>query len=363
MPIIRAFCEDDIDATARLHQAVFPPDEEPASLAAYRAYFRDTFLSGPRPESGFPSLVCEEPDGALSGFLGVIPVRMAVGGEPIWATVCTQFCVDPRLRGMRGLQLIRRHFDGPQDLSITDEANAISRRLWAWAGGEALTSFSLWFLRPLRPTRFATALAARRSALSGLAGPMALPARVVDAALARIPRSHFHQSPPTTQGEPLDAAGLIDALPEVARERRLVPLYEPASLGWYLRRAAAALDGDLECVLVRDEDDKLLGWYIYHRGREHTAELLQLAAPEEAAQRVLDHLIYDAWQAGNTVLSGRLDLAIAQAYSDRYCLFSRRGPWTLAHARDRSILNAFHRGEAFFSRLEGEFCARFRPAS
>jgi hypothetical protein len=61
------------------------------------------------------------------------------------------------------------------------------------------------------------------------------------------------------------------------------------------------------------------------------------------------------------VLKGRLDPAMAQAYSDRYCLFSRRGPWMLVHSRDPALSHLFHRGEALFSSLDGELCVRFRP--
>jgi hypothetical protein len=361
MAIIRAFREDDIDAIAQLHQEVFPPDTGPAPAGAYRAYFRETFLTGPRADSGFASLVCEESDGARIGFLGVVPVRMTLGERPIWATLCTQFCVDPRRRGMTGLKLIRHHFSGPQDLSITDEANPITMRLWAWSGGEAVTSCSLHFVRPLRPAQLALSLAARRPALAGVARRMTLPARLLDAVLARVPQNRLRPPPPPTRGEPLEAAAMVAALPEVARERRLTPRYEPDALAWYLDRAQAVPGGELARVLVRDPEGKLLGWYIYHRGHDGTGQVLQLVAPAEAAGAVLDHLLHDAWEAGMAVLQGRLDPALAQAYSDRYCVFSRRGPWLVVHARDPAIAHLFHRGDALFSSLDGELCARFRP--
>lgn len=364
MATIRAFREDDIDRVARLHHEVFPPDNGPAPLDAYRTYLREVFLRGPRPDSGLSSLVCEERDGALTGFLGVVPVRMSLDGRPLWATVCTQFCVDPRRRGMAGLMLIRHHFAGPQDLSITDGANGATKRVWCWAGGEAVMSCSLHFVRPLQPVRFALSLAERRPALAGLARRMTAPARVLDRVLARVPESPFRLSSPATSGVPLEAEVMVAWFPEIARERPLAPLYELEALTWYLRRAEAAPGGDVARVLVRDSGGKLLGWYIYHRARGGTAQLLQLAAPADGARQVLDHLLYDAWQAGMTVVSGRLDLALGQAYSDRHCLFSRRGPWMLVNARDPALVELFHRGKALFSRLDGEWCARFSsPAS
>src|SRR4051794_12818924 len=99
MSHIRAFNDGDVDAVAHLHAQVFPPDNGPAPIESYRAYFRDTFLNGPGAESGFSSLVCEDEHGGLSGFLGVVPVRMQIkDGHSIWATVCTQFCVAPNRR-------------------------------------------------------------------------------------------------------------------------------------------------------------------------------------------------------------------------------------------------------------------------
>jgi len=361
MAIIRTFHEGDIDAIARLHQEVFPPDS-PASSDVYRTYFRDTFLGGPHANRELGSLVCAEQDGSLTGFLGVVPVRMALDGRPIWATVCTQFCVDPRRRGMAGLQLIRHHLSRHQDLSITDEANPTTTRLWAWSGGEAVTSCSLHFVRPLRPAAMVISRAARRPKLAGVARRMSLPARLVDSMLASAPQTHLRPSLPKTIGAPLDVATMVAALPEVARDRQVIPLYEPESLAWYLHRAQAVPDGEVVGVLVRDPRGKLLGWYIYDRRRDGTAQLLQLAAGAEAAGDVLDHLLYDAWQAGMAALEGRLDPALAQAYSDRHCLFSMRGRWMVVHARDPALMHSFHRGEVLFSSLDGEYCLRFRPA-
>jgi len=357
---VRAFREQDIDQVTRLHQEVFPPDEGPAPADAYAAYFRDTFLTGPHPDSGFPSLVCEETDGGLSGFLGVVPVRMARRGRQLWGTVCTQFCVDPRRRGMAGLKLVRHHFAGPQDFSISDGANAITMRLWRWAGGEPVVACSLHFVRPLRPVQYVLSLLARRPALAR-AARLSAPARLFDRVLSRLPQSHFHMTPPPTRGEELDAAAMAEALPEVTGERTLAPFYEPGPLAWMLRRAEAVPGHGLRRMLVRDERGKRLGWYVYHRRHGDAAEVLQIAASSESARKVLDHLLYDAWQDGVVVLNGRLDPAQAQAASDCYCLFSRRGPWIVVHSRDPAMLAPFHRGEAMFSRLDGEWCAAFHP--
>ncbi|HVK88904.1 MAG TPA: hypothetical protein VM513_32515 [Kofleriaceae bacterium] len=362
MPLVRPFRTDDLDQVARLHLEVFRSDRGAALVPAYKAHLHDKFLTGPRPDSQMSSLVSEEPDGTLVGFLGVVPVRMAFGARSLWAAVCTHFCVAPKKRGPTGLQLLRHHFAGPQELSITDSANEAARRVWSHAGGEAVTSCSLYFMRPLRPAEWVLSLAARRAAPERVAQRLSSFGRPVDWLLTRVPQSHFHQPPPSTHGEPLDTSTMATTFPELARERRLVPIYEPATLAWYLERAPRL--GPLESALVRDAKGKVLGWYIYCRTRDRTAELLQFVASPPAAGQVLDHLMHEAWRAGMTALCGRIDPALSQPYSDRYCLFSRRGPWLLAHARDPELVHAFHRGEAMFSRLDGEWCAQFnQPAA
>ena len=357
---IRPFRESDIGQVVRLHQIVFRHGKDPPPSDVYEAYFRDTFLAGPWPDSGLGSLVCEAAGGELIGFLGAVPLRLKHGGRLLWATVCTQFCVHPERRGPTGLRLISHHFAGPQDLSITDDASERTLRLWRWAGGEPALSSSLHFLRPLRPGHFVRSLIAQRPALAWVAHLSSPTARLFDFALARIPQSHFRQTQPSTHGEPLDAAAMVESLPQVTRDRELTPVYEPSALAWYLRRAAAIQEcGELRRVLVRDEQGRFLGWYLYYQQPGRAGEVLQVAAVPDAAPRVLHHMFYDAWQAGVVALSGRVDPMVAQDYSDLYCLFSRRGPWTLVHSRDPALRLPFHRGDVLFSRLEGEWCARF----
>jgi len=48
-----------------------------------------------------------------------------------------------------------------------------------------------------------------------------------------------------------------------------------------------------------------------------------------------------------------------QALSDRRCWFRQEGTWTLVHSRHRDILSAVHQGDAFLSRLDGEWWLRF----
>jgi hypothetical protein len=54
-----------------------------------------------------------------------------------------------------------------------------------------------------------------------------------------------------------------------------------------------------------------------------------------------------------------MDPGLAAALQGKRVLLQNRGVWTLLHARDPSLLVPFLRGDAFFSRLDGEWWMRF----
>src|SRR5207244_1802768 len=108
-----------------------------------------------------------------------------------------------------------------------------------------------------------------------------------------------------------------------------------------------------------DADGQLAGWFLYYAQRGGIAEVLQLVARNGAYDGVLRHLLSDAWSQGATAVRGRFDPIHAQELSDRHCWLRREGPWTLVHSRNPSIVAAFERGTAEFSRLDGEWWLRF----
>jgi hypothetical protein len=70
---------------------------------------------------------------------------------------------------------------------------------------------------------------------------------------------------------------------------------------------------------------------------------------------VLDHLFYDAWEQGAIALHGVVDLRRIADFSDKGCLFTCRGGWTVAYSRKPELLDLLDRGDAFLSRLDGEW--------
>jgi hypothetical protein len=354
---IRPFAEADIPQVADLHRRVFKLREEDAR-EPYGEYFRSVFVQNPAGPGPLPSLVCEGDGGRIVGFLGLVPRRVAAGGRRYQALVSSQFIVDPAGPvGLVALRLAKAYLEGPQDLSIADEANDVSRRIWEGLGGTTARLFSIHWTRPLRPARLAmSCLRARRgyAGLAALAGPAA---RVVDMLAARAPGSHFRQAPPAERAEEL--CGL--AVPEAAELHdagRLRVEHDPPAFQWLLDRASRMAAGGRLLKAVLRNGRGPAGWYVCHLVPGGTAEVLQVVAAPSSIGPVLDHLIYAAWRGGAVALSGRLEPRFMQALSDRYCLFHRRGPWVLFKTSRPELLQAFQSGDAGFSRLDGEWSLR-----
>src|SRR3989475_11574528 len=123
-----------------------------AGLDSYPAYFTRVFLDNPSRDVRLSSLVCEEGGGRIVGFLGVVPRGMSMNGQRLLAAISSQFVVDPAGRaGVVAVRLAKAFLDGPQDLSISDEATDVSRRIWEGLGGTTSLLHRIHLTPPPRP--------------------------------------------------------------------------------------------------------------------------------------------------------------------------------------------------------------------
>jgi hypothetical protein len=353
---IRRFCDQDVPEVAELHRRVMRPDAAAANgwMQEYRNYFSEVFLNDAALSDGLGSLVYLR-EGRLLGFLGVMPRRMRFQGRPLLAAVCSQFVVDPAERGTAGLQMLKRCFEGGQDLSITDEAANCTRKIWEWCGGATALPYSTHWIRPLRPVQTALTVG-DRAPLARVLAPLA---RTLDAIMT-WPAGRFRPARPLGSRVEVDDRTLVECLMDFASRSSMAPAYDTQSVKWALERARRRVDcGALRALVVGDESQAVTGWFIYHARRGGPGEVLQIGAQPRHHRNVLDHLLDDAWQQGVTMLVGRLEPALAPELSENGCLLYRRGHWTLVHSKRPEVSQALQRGDAFFTRLEGEWCLRF----
>ena len=369
MKPIRPFVQDDIPQVADLHQRVFgirgKPAQRPLSPELVRAYadhFEEIFFRNPWYDEALPSLVYQEPAGRIIGFLGVMPRPMLLNGQLIKAALSSQFIVAPDSRAV-GAMLLKAFLAGPQDLSLTDEANSISRKLWERLGGTIAMLYGIHWTRPLRPSRFAVSLLSsffqESKPLSYLASASRPICNLADAiAVRKLPR-YFQLTVPQVSAEDLKIETLLTYLSEFSNTRSLWPAYDDRSLKWLLKVIARKEHlGALRIVAVHNDKREMIGWYLYHLKPGGTSTVLQIVARDNLMSEVLDHLFHDAWRQDSVAVSGRLDPRFAREVSDKYCLFNYGRPWVLIHSPNPDLLRTFHDGDVMFSKLEGEWCMR-----
>src|SRR5262245_2533204 len=368
MSPVRPFTRSDIPQVVKLYQNVFFDNGRTRpSSSELDAYFEEMFFHNPwaeeMAEEESTSLVYETGEGAIIGFIGVIPRRMLLRGRPIRAATSMHFMVDPAGRStLAGVQLLRTFFSGPQDLSLTDSAGAMGRRIWDGLGGATALAYSTNWLRLLRPSRYVLRLLARKNMLlrlfAGLLRPLC---PIGDAIASRAMPHRFGKPGASLQETALDEETLLAGITQIPSGYSLRPDYDPASLFWLLARAdQLAHPGALQKVALHGDDGELIGWYLYELSADGVGEVLQVVGRKKSFGEVLDHLFHHGWRNGAIALSGRIDPKFIQEFSDRYCLFNCGGPWTLTHSRNPEVLQAIYEGDMFLTRLDGERCLRFQ---
>jgi GNAT superfamily N-acetyltransferase len=364
---VRALRPEDVPEVADLHRRVTnAAPRTPEVEGAYRRWFSEAFFADPvsAATEGVDPLVHVDDRGIITGFLGVSARRLRMGGRTFVAALSSQFVVDPEARSqLVAFQILRTLLSGPQDLSIADEANEKSARMWRALGGVSSHLYGSAWIRPLRPLSFVAAVSAHRAPSAALAQRVTSPLlRVLDEALIRLPGPQRPVAPAGLSGEPLTAEALLEVAPRFVERDALVPDHDLASLRWTLSRAPGPGRGaPLECMLVHGENGEPAGMYVTTLPRGGQAQVLHLAASPRAQQPVLHYLVHRALEAGALSLSGRVHPPLMRAVSRVFGFFHTRGPHVLLHARRPELIAAFDRGLATFSRLEGEWCIRFVP--
>lgn len=366
MNFIRSFTKEDIPAVAALFHKVYlagDPAHAKSTLGAIGAVFDEIFLRNPWYDKSLSSLVCEGADGAILGFIGITPRRMIIKGRPILAVVSAHLMLEPdRQSRLAGVRLLQQFLSGPQELSLTDFANDLGRKIWDGIGGTMSHIHSLQWVKLLRPSARALSLAAGKLRLPPRLLSIARPlGQLSDAALARMTPHRFHFAPSDLTSKNLDDETLLACISQFGAFYSLRPEYDQLSLAWLLRRAEKINHhGELRKIALCDNSGAIVGWYLYYLKPGGVGEVLQMCARKNHVGSTLDHLFHHAWSNGVELVNGRLEPQLLPALSSRGCYLNCGPPWVMIHARDPEILQAINCGDAFLTRLEGEWCTSYR---
>lgn len=348
-PSIRPLKRDDLEQVASLYEHVARSGSRaPAPLLA--AYFGKFFFDHPWADEEVPSLVYVEDGGRIAGFLGSSVRRFVFDGEPVRVGVSGQLVTEPDARSRApGAFLMREYMNGPHDLTLTDTASEVVRRIWEGVGGETFHLACVGWVRVFRPGQFASAYRHRAELLGapGRVGGLLAP---LDSLVGRPLRPAARE---TTSSE-ATASDLVRYLPLVM-PARLRPDYDEPYLDWQLAEMAAVTGRGELCSRLVSVAGEVRGCYVYYLQPGGISQLQQLVGDERYVGEILDDLFRHAHGLGSAAVQGRLEPHLRSALSERRCLFHRSGYLSLIHSRREDVLHAVHAGQALLTRMEGEW--------
>jgi hypothetical protein len=353
--LIRPFQREDIPQVVEVFRWAFQRNGNhvPGEL---ESYFDWVFFQNPWYDDELPSWVHVADDGRIDGFVGVQPKRLQFRRRRLRVITATKLMAGPTATPLVASRLLRRVLAGPQDLLYSDISNDAGRRIFEALGGSTIMLYSLKWQRPLRPARHAISwLEARGTA--GVVTRMLRPiGSAADAVLSRGGPTRVPAIPAGYAVDDLSLDMLAERLPDLVGNRLLHPDYDERWLDWVLRVAKQTKPGaTLRRRIVYDATQQPAGWFLYFLDGAGAAEVLQLVARKDAQAVVFDTILADAWEAGATIISGRLEPTMVEEMSARHCLFRRADHWTLVQTNDPEILATIAAGTGFLSRLEGEW--------
>ena len=358
LPRIRPCLPGDLAAVAALFKKTFGHRSRPGA-PRLPDYLGEVFLDHPWRDPSVPSLVFVGPTGGVAGFIGVLPLRMELADEPVSAAIAGSLMVDnPAENPLAGARLMRTFLNGPQDLSLSETANAVSRRMWERLGGKAEPFYSMEFLRIFEPAGFALAVAAEKRPGLAMLKPLG---RGIDAVAARFKANPLRLAP--AAAGPLHAveaggAELAEAILDLSQGYLLRPAWDAETLPWFLGHAAEKdRYGALHGRVLLDRKDRPAGASLVYLRRRGVAYVLQMLARPEAREAVADDLFAHAFAAGAVAVRGRAQPDFADPLLHRRAVFLHASS-TMIRAKRPDLLAPIEAGAALITGLAGEVWSR-----
>lgn len=359
MSQVRPLQAADIPAVAGLFQRTFRNGRRPPP-PALETYLRRLYLEGPVCDPDIASLVHVASEGDISGFVGVNVLPMSHGPRKLRAAICGSLMAEQRTNDpMAGARLLRTFLAGPQEISFSETANALSTQMWTRLRGVALPQYSLDWLRVIRPSAFMLDMASRRIGAARRFDPLAR-------GLDRYLRGRMQENELRWTGVPaiwtskglkvteIDQAGFAALVEPLTRQFALRPDWSEEQLAHIIAEASRKPDyGEVVFASVSSATGALIGAFLYHAHPGRVARVLQVLAMPGQAGAVIDCLIGDAAERGAAGLRGRTQPALLAAMLGRRVAFTQPAS-TVVHSRDEELVNAFLSSQGFFNGLAGE---------
>jgi len=230
---LRPLAEADIPRVTDLfwHHMRGRQGPAPASLLSS---FHDLYFKSPFVDSAVCSFVFEGPTGDIVGFLGGLVRRMTLCGQSIRVTYGSNLVMHPDFRsGVIAPHMVATFLSLDYDLTMTDSANNISRKILERNGLRIIPALNIHWRRLLRPARYGVC-GLTRSSNRWMSRGVRLATNpfceIADGIAARHASSPFRLTKSHLHGSELDAATLLQCLNDFGKGYSLRAEYTLESL-------------------------------------------------------------------------------------------------------------------------------------
>lgn len=354
----RSLRTSDVEGVAKLFQKTFrdPRKAAPASLASY---IEAIFLNHPWQDKDRDSKVVVDADGAVTGFVGVLPQRLQYGDSIIRTSVLGSLMShEPQRNPMVGARLLRAALHNDQDVAMSESANPLSLKMWEKSGGATLPLHSLSWARILRPASLPLAMAGERISLARKATALTAP---LDRLAQRVVPDMFAVEPvdgPAGEDFEVGADEFAAAVPALCARYSIRPVWDGSILGWMLEHAATkARFGAMNMRLVRGRGGRITGGYIYYGKAGGIAFALQLFAEPKSERLVVGNLLSHVAARGFSAVRGRVQPEFLDALVRQHSLLFRRSA-AVMYTRNDHLRTALLDGSALITGLAAEAWTR-----
>lgn len=348
----------DVPGVAELFQKTFRNPRKPAP-ASLRGYIEQIFLNHPWQDMDQVSKVIVDGEGAVAGFIGVLPQRLQYGQKVIRASVLGSLMSnEPQRNPLVGARLLRSALHGGHDVAISESANPLSLKMWEKSNGVTLPLHSLSWMRILRPAALPFSRLVERFSFASSIVPLTAG---LDRLVRRIGPDLF--SVADTDGPPghdfeVDADEFAAAAPALCTRYSIRPVWDAKILSWLLQHASTkSRFGAVMMRLVKDKRGQIVGGYIYYGKARGIAFAPQIFAEPNAERLVVNGLLSHTAARGFSAVRGRVQPEFLDALVRQHSIVFRRSA-TVVHTRNEDLRGALLAGNALITGLAAEAWAR-----
>lgn len=348
---IRDFERCDIDGVAHLFQKTFRGKSQ--TSPSLNTCLEQTFFQHPWDQPGIRSKVAVDEGGRLAGFIGVSPARLELEDREVLAAFAGSMMVeDPKANPLVGARLLRAFLAGPQDISLTETANATALGMWQKLGHPLEPGYSFSWMKILRPASTGVQLAERSFPAARLVRPLG---RIADRAISFVrPPQRFDGDGRKVAFRDVTKAEFGAALLVLKDQYPMRPRWDAPSLDWFLTEAEQKRSfGYPEWRVAYGPDGRPVAAYAYFAKAGGIGWVLQALSVPARTGDLVEDLFAHAREYGCASVRGAAHPWLTPALMQRRAIFLGRA-FYVAHAKDKSLLEPVKAGQALISGLAGE---------